>query len=653
MIDARLKTIGHSLFSCCVAVLLAVGPTGATAVAQESAAREWSDATGKFKIVAKLLEVKNDVALLRTNNGKTIRIPVARLCQADQEFLKGGDNPFEEIDSADAEMSAEATASGGSAAEDTDGWNSDLKIDWENVEELDRSFDGEWKFELPAQSDLGFTPKRASLNKKTSFFEDIRRFTINPIAQRAVVGYTVTFSVPKPQSRLALVDLVSGKATHTSAVDGDMGPLALLNDGSTVLMFGTGSERSGSETSDQVQLWRLNGKKVIQSKTWVPFPDESESWGKKSNGVLVDAIPLPNDRLILLSGNGHLVCIDAATRNPYWHTKLSGSFAIDASVDRSLLAIADGHLIMIVDPQAGVVKSSIFLDDKPHMAFPHVRWSPNGTCLLVSFANQLRVLDLKSGEWTQKCELTGVQAISSSEMIYPHDDFALLGNRLLVHIPSQIKVCDYRDGPHVKAIGGTTFIAMQSAEGGILVPSKMPHPAAEKMLAQAQTDPSVFLIHPGVEVSVNASGAGQWASQASQFLSKAATAAGYKVVANAPISIVASVTGPKQEAISYIAAGAYIANVYTSSLKLTYQGNDLWSTSGDNTPGFLQTTRGESIQDKLNELGKTPNLSVFEHAQFPKLLQKPSEEKDQKKSGNQLGSLMISTFTMQGLVDSK
>lgn len=155
----------------------------------------------------------------------------------------------------------------------------------------------------------------------------------------------------------------------------------------------------------------------------------------------------------------------------------------------------------------------------------------------------------------------------------------------------------------------------------------------------------------GVQVSVDANGAGQWANQVSHSLAKAATEAGYKVVPNAAIKIVATVTGPRQEAVAYIASGSYIANIYDSSIKINWQGKDVWSAGGNNIPGFLQTARDQSIQDKLNELGKTPNTDFFAHVKFPKLLQKPSA--DSKNPGPQSEALLVSTFTMQGLVDSK
>ncbi len=648
----------HSYQRIQAVAMLAVCIMVSQSFAQSSATREWSDSTGTFKIVASLIEVKDGAAFLKTAEGKTLKIPLTRLCDADQAFLKVGSNPFEEV-LADANRtmpsvtsSANNSASVGNnsaIAIASSGWNSDAAIDWDAVEELDLSDDGQWQLTLPTPSEFGATAKRATLTKKENFHEDLRRLEVNPLAQRAVVGFTVSFSVPKPLSRLSLVDLATGKSIHTAPVEADMCPLCLLNDGSTALMYGTSDERKGFETPDQVQLWKVNGKQVVRSPMWIPFPNEAEHFGKKSNAKLVDAIPLANNKLLLLGGNGHLACIDAVTRKPYWHTRLSGNFAMEASVDRSLLAIVNGHTILVVDPQLGQVKCSQSMTDKPHMAWPKVCWSASGNKLLISFTNSLRVLDLTTGEWGQQCTFTGAP-LAANSLSCPHDDYALMDNRLLVHIPSQIKVCEYRDAKRITTLGGMAFIGLQSGETGLVVPAKIPHPAAEKILAQAKSDPSVFLIHPGVQVSIDASAAGQYAQQVAASLQTAAEAAGYKVVNGAPVSIVASISGPKQEAISYIASGAYIANVFQSTIRLTWQGKDVWTTGGNNIPGFLQTNRNETIQQKLDELGKTPNLTLFEGAQFPKLLQRPSGD---AQNPNQSEALLVSKFTLQGLVDSQ
>jgi SLA1 homology domain 1, SHD1 len=50
--------------------------------------RVWTDASGNFTVEAQMQSFSNDMVKLRTGSGKTIDVPISRLCQADREFLK-------------------------------------------------------------------------------------------------------------------------------------------------------------------------------------------------------------------------------------------------------------------------------------------------------------------------------------------------------------------------------------------------------------------------------------------------------------------------------------------------------------------------------------------------------------------------------------
>jgi len=58
------------------------------AAAQPGLAREWTDATGKFKIEAELIAVRNDKVILEKPDGSVITVPLDKLSAADQEFLR-------------------------------------------------------------------------------------------------------------------------------------------------------------------------------------------------------------------------------------------------------------------------------------------------------------------------------------------------------------------------------------------------------------------------------------------------------------------------------------------------------------------------------------------------------------------------------------
>lgn len=644
------STLFTSILLGCLSAVVAWG--------QADDLRQWSDSTGRFKIQATLVEMRDDNVYLKTGDGKTMKIPISRLSAADQEFLKAGSNPFEEVAGgapAATNMSSESASSVVESAPIQGNaplpWSTPWNIDWDQVEMLDRGFGSQWNYTPAGNAELSFEPKRAALPKKDNFFEGLRRLEINPVAQRAVAGYTVSFSVPKPLSRISIIDLPSGKVLNSEPVECDMCPLTVLSDGSTILMYGTGNERDQTETGDQLQLWRLQGKKIARSATWIPFPDDGKSFGKQANGKVSAAIALEDNKVVLVSESRHIACFDTVTRKALWHARLSGNYATEFSTDRKQMFLLDDHVVSVIDPLTGKTLSSVTMEDKPHTAWPRIRLSPAGDKLLMTFTNHLRVLDLASGQFETQLELTGQGALAHHGLSYPHADYALLDNHVLFHIPTQIVVCDYTDAAVITSVGGTEFVGLLGDQGGLVVPTSIPHPKAESILAQASKDPSVFLIHPGVEVSLDLNAAGgAYRTEVEANLREAAANAGYKVVGNAPIAIVASVSGPEQQAVSYIASGSYIATKYTTTVSLNWNGKSVWSRSGNNVPGMIQTRRDQTIQEKLDELGKQPNLSFFKGVGFPKILQAPKGEQAGKNNHN---ALMTSKFTLQGLVDSQ
>ncbi len=68
--------------------------------------REWTDSAGKHKTEAEFVSAENGVVTLKKPDGQTIHVPLAKLCQADQDYIKsqpapnaGGsaaENPFAE-----------------------------------------------------------------------------------------------------------------------------------------------------------------------------------------------------------------------------------------------------------------------------------------------------------------------------------------------------------------------------------------------------------------------------------------------------------------------------------------------------------------------------------------------------------------------------
>jgi hypothetical protein len=631
---------------------------GGTAMGQAGAEREWTDSTGRFRVTARLMEVKDGVVFLQSADGKTFKVPLERLSQADQNFLKASDNPFEIVEEGRGMSSAarpESASPGARSARSpsTSGydWNHPWTIDWNTVPNMDPGTGGAWQSLPPFQQQLGFTPQQAVLGKKVSIHEQVHPVQVNPTFKRAVIGYTITFGVPKKMSRFTLVDLESGRTVDSVQVEAMMRPLALLNDGQTVLMVGSSDEREGMERPYELQLWRIQGAELARSASWIPFANEAESrsFGRRetTHANVTKAVPLAGSQMMLLSERGHLAVLDATTRKPVWHAELSGQVAVDVTTDRSLMAVMQDAKIMIMHAATGKVHTQAEIPDKPHIAWPRIGWSPSGKHLVVSYLNHLRVFNVESGQWVQHHTQPG-PPLAPHGLDFPHEDFVLLNNNRLLHMPTKIHVCDYHGAQSLGTVGGTTFVCVQEPGSGSLRALELPHAKAMELLERAQKDPGTFLLAPGASVAIDVSKVpAQHQPEARSGLEEALGEAGFRVAASAQVSAVAKIEGPTEDTVSFIARGSYKFNKYVSHLSLVWQGNELWSTSWTNVPGVLTTQGDETIEQALQKLGQAPNLTMFRRVGLPQFVQRPRAGADAQKST----ALMVSRFTLQGVTD--
>lgn len=62
--------------------------TPSTTTVAEPKPRFWTDATGRFRVKATLLEVSGEQVKLKREDGREISVPIDRLSPRDREFLK-------------------------------------------------------------------------------------------------------------------------------------------------------------------------------------------------------------------------------------------------------------------------------------------------------------------------------------------------------------------------------------------------------------------------------------------------------------------------------------------------------------------------------------------------------------------------------------
>lgn len=611
--------------------------------------RVWTDATGKFKVTATFVEKKGDSIVLEKEDGKKLTIPVAKLCEADQAFLEGMEaaNPFAEMEEgSDAGRGSSSSTSGKGSSKS--GGNS---IKWSEVETIEILGGDRWEIPIPETAGLDFEPKKIPLPKKGHFFENMHPMALNLTAKKVALGYSTSFSIPVPLSRLIIGDLTTGKMISSETTEAHMRPLCLLDDGSTVLMCGLDDKGDGPEV---IQEWTLKGKKINKGEKWIPFEGDLDVKSQRGGGGNLEAAhiafaaPLKSNLVLLCSRKGHLACFDMSTRLPKWHTELGEAPAAGFNVDNSLIAFAHSGQILVMKTDTGEILGQVSIQDKGHLPWPKVAFSPSGKKLGLAAWDRVLILDVEKKEWTQEISFPGSNV--GNAFSFPEEEYVLFDNRLLIHWPTRIQLWTIQDSHATAVQGNYAFLCCNTDAGGLLFPTKLPTSTAIAKLEAAQKQSDLFVVRPGAAIGINVSGVPQqYQAQVKAGLEKAVERIGCKVNANAEVQIVAGVTGPKQEAVSYHMSGSHVVQSYASSVLVQYKNQTIWQSGGTNIPGMIMLSRDESMESYLAKASSAPNLKFFEQVNFPEYLQKPAPAAANGNQAQQFNTIGGSKLTATGL----
>lgn len=579
--------------------------------------REWKDSTGRHTIEARFIEQQGESVILQTRQGKRLTIELSRLSKEDQQHVAGlGDeNPFRELTDEPSGGMAPAAAAGPAT-------------DWSTAEEIEIVGGDRWEVPIPESPGLGFEPKQVPLPKKQHFFENMQPLAVNPLCKRAAIGYVTSFSVPTPITRVVLADIAGGRMVASEPVEANMRPMALLNDGATIVM--TGFEDKG-EGADHLQFWRLNGKAVVRGPLWKPYADDENAQNvsrRPGSAVTKEtkiafAESVDESTLLTCSAVGHLVAWNPSSRQPIWHMRLGAAPSPAWSADRQLMVFAQSKQFLVVRTTDGEILGQASLADKGNLSWLSFALSPSGKLLGVSSWDRLLLFDLEKKEWVGDMNFPGLQGAHA--LAFPDEEYVLIDGKILIHWPSRIRLWEYSGASTAATIGQYTFFGLTSDAGGLLYPTELPHAEAVSMLESARERSDIFIIRPGVPLAIDVSGVkSQHQAAVRESLELAISKIGCQVAPQAEVQVVATVTGPKQEAAAYHMSGAHVVQKYVSKVALRYANNEIWSSSGTNIPGMIMLSRGETLEQYLAKASKAPNLSFFKTVALPNYLQKPA-----------------------------
>jgi len=618
---------GAFLVACC---LLAVARA-----AEEF--RTWSDATGNFKVEAKLLRVEGNDVFIESKAGKALKIPKDKLSAADQKFLEAqpAANPFQEVDSPkpanDPPATPGKTPRPGTAGKDAGpaapALQQTMQPNWSNAKELNTRFGAaaEWKLTLPEiKPEIMTAAKSFALPPGADIHERLENFAISKPSKRLMVCYKSPFPSPTGITRLGLMDMTTGKGLGSAAIAGKYKLVAMNDAGDEVLM----SADDHRENKGMLEVWKLGKTGIERVRGWKMQRDDKD-WNTEAHwGTYID-----EKRAITKANHGRIVLWDLTTGQPLAASDDDARLdAVTLSPDRNWLAMVGNNTVKVLD-----LKTLEMIANKEiGMPMSAVAFSPDGKRLAIGGFTQLEILDVATGAslWQEKRRGSFGH---SNEVQWTDNNHLLIGRNMLVDVESGKPLWDYSGADKLEYLGGYVWCYVTEGRDRGMVPLKLPHEAAKTAAKNWVPPPVEYLLKPGdaLAVDVSALGDQQQMLTAEEGILKQMLKIGYKYNQQAPTKIIAMTETGQTQKLSYrtfgFRAGGPAVQEFDFTptycvLKIVRDEQVLWQTrSGGYAPGgFIQLKEGETIADRVNKAAE-PDYKIYANPPLPKQIEKPGQ----------------------------
>ncbi len=574
--------------------------------------RTWTDSTGKFKVRAKFDSVEGGKATLIRENGEKFTIALEKLGKADQEYVakQNSENPFQVIEGNPFE-------SAGPEGESSSNVPRVVSVDWSQSRLIPlQASDSEWQIRPPDVSGSDYRPRSVPLPHKKDFFEKLSGVAVSRDAKAAVVGYVLDRRGNSNHGaiRLILCDLQGGRITASGSEQGQMAPIALHDDGRQILMrrndFGFGNQ-------DRLEIWVLDGKKVVRSLIWTPYDEENDSEKDVTWAEFIDS-----KTLATCSCGGKVAIWNFPALQLICHFQLSNDSIPALSPDRKWIAFASDDTVGLFDIEKRKVAVSQKTPDA--LQWPALAFSPSGRKIGCITMNRILVWDTASGRLEKDFALQDLMIKGSIN--FPDEDFILASDQFLIELENQLKLWNYQGAKHVCTVGGTAFFVADSDDkSGMLIAAKVPHPEALSFLKKALQHPELFVFHKGTPVKLDVSGIpDDHKKDVAEALTKKLREMKCPIKDSGNVDVVAYIEGPKSKEVSYMHSGTYQVQEYFTKLKIVFQGKTLWETNWTNIPHIFHLRQGENVEGVLRKASEQPTYAFYDKVVLPEFLQKPS-----------------------------
>jgi len=589
--------------------------------------RNWKDSSGSFEIKAELVGESNGTVTLRQEDGEELEIELEKLSTLDQNFVKNQKktaSPFKKKGAASSPFrtkSAPASEPTEEPAFEPSAGGKIISVDWSSAKLVQPAEQSNWEAIKIDAPDVKKTWKSMQLPKKRDFFEKLTGFVVGP--QTAVIGYKLESrgaGEPTATTRLVTCDPVAGKSSSV-VVDGNFALLDVSPVNGALLVK---KDVWGFGNQDEVEIWRVNGKTVDRQAVCTPFAGEEGPSKDVKWGAFVD-----ENHVAVLGGWGKFGVFDIGSGAGDYMATYTNQTSIALSPDRKFAAIATGKDLQIVNALTGEGLATIPTSPQ---GLTGLAFSSDGKRLCLQNGELLTTWNLTDGSLYREVVLSGLNYNGTVPPVWTSPTHVLAGGGSLIDMETFVRLWQYNGAEAVTTAGDQTLFCVGAHnEAGAIVAMKLPHEGAVKMLKAAMTDPSFFVVSPGMAVRVDVSGIGDAGQQkkARDALSGRLAAAGMKVADNAAITLRAAIENAGNEEVTYRSFGGGFGEKtvsvtkYVSKLEYLVGGKAAWQTAVTATPHFLNRSEDESIEQAVRKANQ-PNYAFFESAAIPTYVMKPT-----------------------------
>ncbi len=466
--------------------------------------RKWSDKTGKFSIDARYQETNGDKVALVKADGNRIEVPIAKLSDEDNRYLKelndAAESPFQEVGGASSAAAPGASPSPSAQV-------NAKKANWNGAKLVQPQTFKNWSFTPPApkgqvlpSSSIGdANVTLTDIPDSQKFFEDIEGIYASSDGNRVVVCRNKGEVSQDKELYLEIVNV--GKRQAGGLIQLPDTTLALdVNADATLIMLRPAVFGSGE--NGMLTIARFDAGRVTPVQQWEPYSEEDFAPSRDIDKAWF----LSENRVMTINGHGRALTIwDVESCKALINIPVGVSFALQLSLspDRQLLAVIMSEGIAIIDVAAGRHVATVPTQGR---RYTKVAIRNDNTKLAGLSDEGVTVWNLSDGKVMSEFYTTSLGWHTGLQWT---GDYLLADSKYLFDVERRILLWEYQDPPGTGVTaelqnGRLYAVAKPSSDKGniTLVSAAIPNEAAIEQAKSLPPAEALLVVKPGDPVSI-------------------------------------------------------------------------------------------------------------------------------------------------------